>query len=225
MNASRSPALATSIKLEESNMTRRTIWLYTVVTFAGGAAGGALMIHLAAGVAMAAKPVRTLTAERLVLADADGRHRIVIGVAPDGAAEMAMYDDDGRERAEFRVARDGAAAIGFYDRSGLRRVLIGEAVGGRNGIAIYGTSGRQVASLATTEDNSASLTLYDPATGRARAGLGDSSAGLPALALFDQNGKDRVEIHVKPDGAPGVALADESGKSIAGLPQKNASAQ
>jgi hypothetical protein len=123
------------------------------------------------------------------------------------------------------VAKDGAAAIGFYDRGGLRRVLVGEAVDGKNGIAIYGTNGRQVASLATNEDNSASLTLYDPTTGRARAGLGDSSSGLPALAMFDQNGKDRVEIHVKPNGAPGLALADETGKSIAGLPQKNASTQ
>jgi hypothetical protein len=43
--------------------------------------------------------------------------------------------------------------------------------------------------------------------------------------MFDQNGKDRVEIHVKPNGAPGLALADETGKSIAGLPQKNASTQ
>jgi hypothetical protein len=32
-------------------MTGRTIWLYTAVTLAGGAAGGALMIQLAAGVA------------------------------------------------------------------------------------------------------------------------------------------------------------------------------
>src|SRR5579864_4509127 len=110
MNASRSPALATRIKSEDSNMmTGRTFWLYTTVTLAGGVAGGALMIQLATGgVAIAAKPAaRTLTAQRLVLTDLDGRKRIVIGVAPDGAAKMAMYDNDGRERAEFGVAKDG----------------------------------------------------------------------------------------------------------------------
>jgi hypothetical protein len=116
MNASCSPAPATSIKLEDSHMTRKTNWLYTTVMLTAGAAGGALMIQLAAGVAMAAKPARTLTAQRLVLTDVDGRQRIVMGVSPDGAPKMAMYDGDGRERAEFRVARDGAAAIGFYDR-------------------------------------------------------------------------------------------------------------
>jgi hypothetical protein len=76
MNASRSPALATRIKSEDSNMmTGRTFWLYTTVTLAGGVAGGALMIQLATGVAMAAKPAaRTLTAQRLVLTDLDGRN-------------------------------------------------------------------------------------------------------------------------------------------------------
>ena len=55
-------------------MTGRTFWLYTTVTLAGGVAGGALMIQLATGVAMAAKPAaRTLTAQRLVLTDLDGR--------------------------------------------------------------------------------------------------------------------------------------------------------
>src|SRR5258708_35007807 len=150
MNASRSPALATRIKSEDSNMmTGRTFWLYTTVTLAGGAAGGALMIQLATGVAMAAKPAaRTLTAQRLVLTDLDGRKRIVIGVAPDGAAKMAMYDNDGRERAEFGVAKDGAAAIGFYDRGGLRRGLVGEAGGGENGNANSGTHRHAGAGLA-----------------------------------------------------------------------------
>ena len=52
--------------------------------------------------------------------------------------------------------------------------------------------------------------LYDPATGRARAGLGElvQPACRPWRCSI-KNGKDRVEIHVKPNGAPGVALADE----------------
>lgn len=75
------------------------------------------------------------------------------------------------------------------------------------------------------EDNQASLTLFDPNTGMARAGLGAASSGSPALVLFDEAGRDRVELHVKPDGKLGVALADENGKSIAGLPERAALAQ
>jgi hypothetical protein len=43
--------------------------------------------------------------------------------------------------------------------------------------------------------------------------------------LFDEAGRDRVELHVKPDGKPGLALADDNGKSVAGLPERAALAQ
>ena len=46
-------------------------------------------------------------------------------------------------------------------------------------------------------------------------GLGLSADGTPALVLFDQNGKDRAELHLNNSGKPGLALADENGKSIA----------
>jgi hypothetical protein len=112
------------------------------------------------------------------------------------------------------VPSDGGAQIGFYDNSGSQRVVVGETPRGRNGIAIYATSGRQIASLSVAEDNQASLTLYDPQTGKARAGLGSATNGSPALVLFDQQGRDRIELHVKPSGQPGIALADENGKNI-----------
>jgi hypothetical protein len=38
--------------------------------------------------------------------------------------------------------------------------------------------------------------------------------------LFDEAGRDRVEMHVNPNGNPGLALADENGKSVAGLPER-----
>ena len=121
-------------------MTGRTFWVYTTVTLASGAAGGALMIQLATGVAMAAKPAaRTLTAQRLVLTDLDGRKRIVIGVAPDGAAKMAKYDNDGRERAQRKgrmvvCGREHRRAAGRENRdaaeSDARRTEDRDAPGG-----------------------------------------------------------------------------------------------
>ena len=53
------------------------------------------------------------------------------------------------------------------------------------------------------------MTLYDPNTGKARAGLGTASNGSPALVLFDQNGSDRAEIHVKPNGKPGIRRREQ----------------
>ena len=85
-------------------------------------------------------------------------------------------------------------------------------------MAIYGNNGRQMAGFTVAEDNQSSVTLYDPANGRARVGLGVAASGEPALVLFDQNGRDRAELHVTVTGKPGLALADESGKTMAGLP-------
>ena len=68
------------------------------------------------------------------------------------------------------------------------------------------------------------MTLYDPNTGVARVGLGVAANGEPALALFDQHGRDRAELHVNAQGKPGLALADEAGKTVAGLPMEESGA-
>lgn len=198
--------------------------LYAVLTFTGAVIGGAAMTQLAATVASAEGHTRTVSAEQFVLLDSVGSKRAVMKVATDGTTHLAMFDGYGRNRADFRVTRAGASALGFYEK-GTPRVLVGEALGGRDGIAIYATGGRQIATLSVAEDNQASLTLYDPNTGKARAGLGTASNGSPALVLFDQNGSDRAEIHVKTNGKPAIVLADENSKSIAGMPMHSASEQ
>jgi hypothetical protein len=52
--------------------------------------------------------------------------------------------------------------------------------------------------------------------------LGLSADGVPALVLFDQNGKDRAELHLNASGKPGLALVDENGKSIYAPPTQGA---
>jgi hypothetical protein len=178
--------------------------------------GGIVANQFATKVAAAVGHEKVVRAEQFVLVGPNGVQRAVMRVAA-GAAVLAMFDGTGRDRAEFRVPNDGGAQIGFYDKTGSQRVVVGETPVGRSGIAIYATGGRQIATLSVSEDNQASLTLYDPKTGKARAGLGASADGSPALVLFDQQGKDRLELHVRPDGKPGIALADENGKRIAGL--------
>jgi hypothetical protein len=175
--------------------------------------GGVVANQFSTKVAAAAGHEKVIRAEQYVLVGRDGVRRAAMRVT-GGAAVLAMFDGAGRDRAEFRVPNDGGAQLGFYDKSGSQRVVVGETPGGRNGIAIYATGGRQIASLSVAEDNQASLTLYDPQTGKARAGLGTAANGSPALVLFDQQGKDRIELHVKPNGKPGIALADENGKRI-----------
>jgi len=202
-------------------MNDRKHWLYATLALVGGFLGGAVSGHLfpAEGVAdAAARAARVIRAEKFVLVDRDGTERGVISVSSRGVADVSLADKAGRERGEFRVGADGSAAIGFYDENGAKRVIVGDTATGRSGLAIFASNGRQLAGFTAAEDNQSSVTLYDPANGRARLGLGVAATGAPALVLFDQNGRDRAEFHVNVKGKPGLALADESGKTIAGLP-------
>jgi len=206
-------------------MTSRRNWLYAILALTGGFIGGIVATQVAPGIAIAARHPRSISAERFVLVDEKGTQRGVMQVTSRGAADIQLTDASGRYRAQFRVTADGAAGVSFLDQNGARRVAVGEIPQGPNGIAIYSSNGRrQLATLAVSAKDEANLTLYDPASGRARAGLGVSTDGQPALVLFDQNGKDRVEVHVGAKGRPGIALADENGKTVAGLPVEAAPA-
>jgi hypothetical protein len=177
-------------------MKDRTHWLYAILALVCGVFGGALSGHLFPREAeAAAHAARVLKAEKFVLVDREGNERGVI-----------------------QVGAENGAAIGFYDQNLRKRIILGETPNGRGGLAIYGNNGREMAGITVAADNQSSITLYDPANGRARVGLGVAASGEPALVLFDKNGRDRAEMHVTVNGKPGLALADESGKTIAGLP-------
>jgi hypothetical protein len=200
-------------------MLNSRTWLYATVVAAGGFVGGLAALQFAPGQALAARHhnPRVITAEEFDLVDRTGERRASLQVTPRGMSDLMMFDGEGNDRAEFRTARDGSSSVSFFDGKGTLRVMVGE-IPGRDGIAIYDTKGRQIATLQVAPDNSASLTLYDSSIGAARGGLGIASTGEPALVLFDQQGRDRLELHVLANGHPGIALADENGKSIAGLP-------
>lgn len=204
-------------------MKNRTHWIYALLALTGGIIGGALSGQFVARDAEAsARAARVLKAEKFVLVARDGTERGVIEVNSRGVASVALNDQKGRRRGEFRVGADSGGAVGFFGQDGNRRVIVGETPNGRDGVAIYAANGRQMAGFTVAKDNQSSVTLYDPASGRARVGLGVASSGIPALVLFDEKGRDRAELHVNADGKAGLALADESGKSIAGLPMQEA---
>jgi len=191
---------------------------FTLSSLTGGFIGGAIATEFMSGVATAARQ-RKVEAEQFVMVDGDGTERATLQVTASGIAALAMYDGQGHSRAELRVAKDGRASVGLFDQKGLRRVVMAED-SSRAGFAINATNGTQLASLSAAANNESSLTLYDPDTGRARAGLGLTTGGAPALVMFDENGRDRAELHVRKSGNPGLALADESGRTIAGMPER-----
>ena len=201
-------------------------WLMVMLALTGGLLGGAITPMLGAGNAFALRHgghAKTMEAEKFVLLGRNGDHRGILQVNDNGTAAIYLNDESGRERAEFQVTADGRASIGFYDVNGLKRLVLGEGATPPNqaGLAIFAANGNQVVGLSSSGNGEVSLTLYDSKTGLAREGLGLSADGVPALALFDQNGRDRAELHLNASGKPGLALADANGKSIAGLPMES----
>ena len=199
------------------------LWLTAVVALLGGMIGAGTMMFGPSN-AFAVRRMhraRTVEAEEFVLVGPNRERRGIIQVNDKGTAALYLNDENGKERTELKVGADGLASLGFYDTAGNHRVVVGEGASPQSqaGIGIFSADGNQVASLSSTASGEVSITLYDNKTGLARAGLGLAADGTPALALFDENGKDRAELHVTSSG-PGLALADENGKSIAGLPMQ-----
>jgi hypothetical protein len=204
-------------------------WLVVAVALAGGLIGGALASMFGAGNAFALRHgghAKTVEAEKFVLLGRNGDERGVIRVSDKGTAAFYLNDEGGKERAELKVAADGRASMGFYDANGAKRIVVGQGPtpDSQAGLGIFSKDGDQLASFSSLANGEINLTLYDHKSGLARAGLGLSADGVPALVLFDQNGKDRAELHLSASGKPGLALADENGKPVYGPPSQ-ASAQ
>ncbi len=161
-----------------------------------------------------------MEAEEFILLGPNHQRRGIIQVSDKGTAALYLNDENGKERSELRVAADGTSSLAFYDSAGNQRVVVGDGASSQSeaGIGVFSAQGTQVAILSSSASGEVNMTLYDNKTGAAPAGLGEAADGAPALVLFDQNGKDRAELHVNSAGKPGLALADENGKSIAGLP-------
>ncbi len=113
---------------------RKTQWLYGLLVFVGGLAGGLVSGGLghasnagaasdAAKVATAGAP-RIVTATEFVLADAAGKPRARMSVSKDGEATLAMYDRDTHLRAEMLVSSQGVPSVALYDSSNKLRIAL-----------------------------------------------------------------------------------------------------
>jgi hypothetical protein len=84
---------------------------------------------------------------------------------------------------------------------------------------MYSSEGRQLMAMAASDNGDMSLTLYDPNSGLARAGLGLAADGSPALVMFDKQGKERAELSLDRNAKPSLLVADQNGKTVTALPE------
>jgi hypothetical protein len=134
-----------------------------------------------------------------------------------------------------------AERITIVDGSGQELVLIGSGKEG-TGIRVLNKAGKRAIGIGITADEEGSGILVADKEGRPRIGLG-MDAGLPSIAMIDENGKkimaiggdkkgyglvvmdenevERVGLGVN-EGNTGVAIYDDTGKYVRGMiRQKN----
>src|SRR4051794_7328665 len=91
--------------------------------------GGAAVALLAGAVALAgaarhADEPKTVTAERFVVADREGRTVAELGVGESAVSRLDLMDGTGDRRVTLSVQKDGRPVLGLLDRKGTRRVVL-----------------------------------------------------------------------------------------------------
>ncbi|HZO80147.1 MAG TPA: hypothetical protein VFB33_00505 [Candidatus Binataceae bacterium] len=111
---------------------RKTQWLYGLLVFTGGLAGGIVSgafwrpSTAVADTPKAAPPLaqRVVTATEFVLDDPAGKPRARMSVGKDGQAAFAMYDRDQHLRAEMLVTSQGVPQVQLYDTASKLRIAL-----------------------------------------------------------------------------------------------------
>lgn len=75
------------------------------------------------------------------LSDADGRHRLLIAVAKEGAPTLGLRDKDERPRLALNVLPDGVASIALLDKAQRRRLWLATADEGLSAVRIIDDQG------------------------------------------------------------------------------------
>ncbi len=121
--------------------------------------------------------VRTISAERIVLVDAEGNNRIVLGVHEEKAV-VAFMSPDGKPLGSVGVGRDGVVTT-YFDRAGKRRMVWGTTADGAELLICEGDTRR-----AWLHDGG--LALYDE-TNNPRVAV-NNREGVVGFVVIDEKG-------------------------------------
>jgi hypothetical protein len=128
--------------------------------------------------------VRDLSAEEIVLRDADGMARGVLGTDADGQAHMALSDRDGRERIRLTVLADGSPGVTISDRDANPRAVLGYLPDGTTNLVFADAQGVGRAMIGLDGDGSARA-MFTDASGAIRSLVGVDASGEPVVSTFE----------------------------------------
>jgi hypothetical protein len=103
---------------------------------------------------------QTITVQRLILVDKDGKERAELGVVPGGAG-LALTDAAGKARGAFVVTDDGSPGLTLYDADGVARATIQVSNNGESGVSLYDDTGVHRLSAIVNANGAAGVVFYD----------------------------------------------------------------
>lgn len=102
-----------------------------------------------------------IEARTLVIADEEGRPRILIGVMEDGSPGIHLLDTEGKSRAMIMLEPAGAPGILFNDPDGRSRMAFSLADGENANLNLLDENGRLRLVLGSRPDGSAAIGILD----------------------------------------------------------------
>ena len=135
--------------------------------------------------------VDSVSAQEIVLRDADGIVRGLLGTDATGRARLSLTDQDGRERIRLTVLGDGSPGITISDPEARPRAVLGYLPDGTTNL------------------------VFADAEGVSRAVLGLDADGSTQALFADRSGAIRALVGVGPEGAPSVSTF-EGGAAVEG---------
>jgi hypothetical protein len=165
-------------------------------------AGAGLATSFLLLVAMAAaREGQIIEAEHFVHRDADGAIRAAWAMRPDKTPGLGLFDAEGKPRLSLDVATDGAPGVNLYDADGSLRAALAVRPDGTPGHCLADPRGKIRVSLDLGEDGTSGANLYST-DGTLRAALAIRRDGTPALGIFDTRGAIQRSFAIGADVLP-----------------------
>lgn len=178
-------------------------------------AGGAISHWLLCGRgAFAQEPggaPQVLRAQALVIVDAEGKERLMLGVRPEGAG-ILVRGPDGKEQVVLGVTPKGGAGLSLNDTEGKQRIGLGfDAEGG--GLFLMDANGVSRVDVGLSPDSQEGGFALNGANGDSRVsiGMGPQNVGV---TLCDDEGKDRLGLGLGPGGGGDFYAKDHLGNNV-----------
>ena len=128
--------------------------------------------------------VNSVTAEEIVLRDAEGIERGRLATDSDGQTQLTLSDHDGRERIRLTVLPDGSPGVTISDPEARRRAVLGYLPDGTTNLVFADEDGISRAVVGLEADGSTQA-LFSDHSGAVRTMVGVGADGEPSVSTFE----------------------------------------